>query len=319
VAAAATVVAALVLALSAAAAGHPATRGSAVVPLVVVTDTPPSHHPDGCGDVPNTNGRASNTLGDILCGGPGNDKIYAGISDTVRGGGGNDVIYANNAGPNYVDGGPGYDIAYVDRDSRLDRGVSVSRRTVMVHPQTKASPRDTSPRGFPYNLLTVRCGAGGSGLGLISLLEKLGPGHPQLAAFDANKGVVDWQYVAWSTLIRKWDPVARQWNPYDQSDWLWDHTYDIPDYTVKKHPRNIWHSFIEAADDDEVELEPFTVTEPGDYSVRFIYYWYAEAVPSLPDRTLNPMPSNRFTVNARDITGDNAGPKDKPKYYCRFP
>ena len=319
---AATLVGASVLALAAAAAVHPATPARDAGPLAVSADKPPTRLPDGCGDTPNTDGRAPNTPGEILCGGPGNDTIRAGFADSVRAGAGADTIWANNAGPNYIDGGAGSDTAYVDRDRRLDRMVGVQRRyTALSRPQTPAARRDVSPRGFPYNLPTVKCSDArdGSGDHLITLLDTLGPGHPQLAAFDANSGVVDWQYVAWTTLIRKWDPAAKVWNTYAQTDWLWDHTYDLPDYTAKKHPRNVWHSFTEGDDDDEAAQEPFKVTEPGDYSVRFIYYWYSESVPDLPDRDLANMPSNKYQVSAKEITGDYAGPKDKPKFYCRFP
>ena len=31
-----------------------------------------------------------------------------------------------------------------------------------------------------------------------------------MAAYNANPGVVDWQTVAWATLIYKWDPQTRK-------------------------------------------------------------------------------------------------------------
>jgi Ca2+-binding RTX toxin-like protein len=58
-------------------------------------------------------GRGGN---DVLEGGTGNDVLYGGLGrDIERGGPGNDRIYARDGRRDVVDGGPGFDEAWVDR------------------------------------------------------------------------------------------------------------------------------------------------------------------------------------------------------------
>ena len=67
-------------------------------------------------------GRGGN---DVLQGGTGNDRLYGGLGrDSLLGGPGNDRLYARDNRRDTVNGGPGFDEAWVDR---LDRVRSVER------------------------------------------------------------------------------------------------------------------------------------------------------------------------------------------------
>jgi RTX calcium-binding nonapeptide repeat (4 copies) len=58
-------------------------------------------------------GRGGN---DVLEGGIGNDRLYGGPGrDTLLGGPGNDRLYARDGQRDVVNGGPGFDIAWVDK------------------------------------------------------------------------------------------------------------------------------------------------------------------------------------------------------------
>ena len=53
---------------------------------------------------------------DVLQGGLGNDRIYGGLGrDSIAGGAGNDRIYTRDGQRDVVNGGPGFDRAWVDR------------------------------------------------------------------------------------------------------------------------------------------------------------------------------------------------------------
>jgi len=274
--------------------------------------------PDGCGDTPTTNG--VNQRPETLCGTPGADKIYPGIGDTVRGLGGDDTIYAKNGAPNYIDGGLGSDTAYLD-PPRIDRDKGIQRRiTSSARPRRAAVHQAVTPDGFPYELPTVECDDDESGSGRhILLLDPPGQ-KPQMAAASPNAGVVDWQYVAWSTKIYKVNTATRKYELIFQTDWLWDRTYDLVDFTERRHPANVWHSFVEGADDDQAEQEPFAVTESGTYTVRFDYDWLSESVPDLPDRNLADMPRKHLFTDARKFLGQYAAGGTPSRHtYCKFP
>lgn len=62
---------------------------------------------------------------DVADGGIGNDQVYAGKGrDVVRGGAGNDRLYARDGRRDAVNGGPGFDEAWVDQ---LDVVTNVER------------------------------------------------------------------------------------------------------------------------------------------------------------------------------------------------
>jgi hypothetical protein len=277
--------------------------------LRAVSKPIPSRLPDGCGDAALTDG--VNNRPEILCGTTGADVIRAGIADRVKASNGKDTIYARNGAPNEIDGGADYDIAYVDK-GKLDRSKGIQKRyTAMRRPNSPASGRLVTPKKFPYELPTVECDDDDEGPGRHILLHL--PGKPQMAAYDANPGVVDWQNVTWATVIYKYDRQAKKWNVFFESEWLWDRTYDLPDY--KKHPPNVWRSFIEGEDDDAAPQEPFAVVEPGFYNVRFRYFWYAETLADLTD-----MPKEYLFTPARKLLGKYAaGGVAANQRYCNFP
>lgn len=62
---------------------------------------------------------------DVADGGIGNDRVYGGTGrDAVRGGAGNDRLYARDGRRDVVNGGPGFDEAWVDQ---LDVVTNVER------------------------------------------------------------------------------------------------------------------------------------------------------------------------------------------------
>ena len=315
---AAALLAALGLVLAARAGVRPETPAGSSAPRAANKPVP-SRVPDGCADAATTDG-SGNKRPEILCGGSGADTIRAGSFDRVMGFDGADTIYAKNGSPNEIWGGLGNDIAYVDKT--LDRWKGAKPRyTAIWQPKAAAVGMPLTPAGFPYELPTVECDDDDDGAGGRHILLLDPPGQkPQMAAVNANAGVVDWQTVAWATKIYKWDPVAKTWNVYFHSDWLWDRTYDLADYTLQRHPPNIWRSFVEGEDGDAAPQEPFAVVEPGLYNVRFRFYWYPETVADLPDRDLADMPHEYLFTPARKLLGRYAtGGTTANQRYCKFP
>jgi Ca2+-binding RTX toxin-like protein len=97
-------------------------RATAALPACTVVGTP------GDDVLLDTNGNdvvcglgGNDTLGaglgnDVLRGGPGNDLLEGGAgNDTLYGGEGNDRLVAWDGTRDYVHGGPGYDVAWVDK------------------------------------------------------------------------------------------------------------------------------------------------------------------------------------------------------------
>ena len=154
--------------------------------------------------VPTLDGR-SNPGKDFLCGTSAKDTIHAGPNDVVRAGGGSDLIYTQNGGPNDVDGGTGTNKASVDR---WDTYKGIQSRTLGAFvPKARV---DRTPAGFDYSLPNVVCGLDSQDHQMIRLDLPTGK-RIMMAAYDANRGVVDWQYVAWTTLIYKWED-GHTWN-----------------------------------------------------------------------------------------------------------
>ena len=185
----------------------------------------------------------------------------------------------------------------------------------MLRPVAQTPPKKT-PDGFPYEVPTVECDTNDNGAPTIDLLVRQNQA-PQMAAYDANPNVVDWQNVAWTTLIYKSNGTS--WVLVSQFDWTWDRTYDLVDYTAKVHPQNFWRSFTEGDDSDQVVQDPYVVPEAGDYLVRFKYYWFSE---SATDPSLKGMPSESLNnLAARKVEGDYAeNARATPTYrLCRFP
>lgn len=277
------------------------------------TNAPAVNRTLGCPETPLLNG-VGNPGKDFLCGTSGNDRIVAGMNDIVRGLGGNDSIQAQNGSPNDIDGGSGTNTAWIDR---WDTYKWIQRRSVAASPRTRT---DRLPSGFEFSLPSVTCGFDLQKRWMIRLELPTGR-RIMMAAYDANQGVVDWQYVAWSELIKKFDRASGAWVSYYQSEWLWDRTYDLPD--VRGHIPNEWHSFDPTIDDQEVDPEPFLVTEPGDYDVHILMRWYTESAATSSTGALNGIPG-RIGVDqlAKDYQGTFRATQDSTTtgvpFYCRF-
>ena len=70
--------------------------------------------------------------GDLLLGGRGNDRIAGGKGfDEIRGGAGREVIRARDRAPDFIDCGPGKEVAYVDA---VEDGVFNCKR--VIEPET---------------------------------------------------------------------------------------------------------------------------------------------------------------------------------------
>jgi hypothetical protein len=281
----------------------------------VSTKPPPASRTLGCGDTATLDGTRDSGK-EFLCGTPGNDTIKAGALDVVRASGGNDKIMASQGGPNDIDGGLGYDIAWGDR---FDTFKLVQKRYLATaRPEARL---DKTPRGFDYNLPNVICGVNLQNQQPMIRVDLPTGQRIQMAAYNANPGVVDWQYVAWSEVVLKFDRPAAMWRPYFQSDWLWDRTYDLGE--LKRHIPNEWHSFVAGQDDQQVDPEPLMITEPGDYAVHFRYYWYPESAATSATTQLLPLPGESVEYRAIDYQGKFVGTQKlsttgRP-FYCRFP
>jgi hypothetical protein len=278
------------------------------------TNPPPANRNLGCADVATLDG-TSDPGKNFLCGTSARDTIRAGPNDVVRAGGGADLIYTQNGGPNDVDGGPGTDRAWVDR---WDTYKGIQSRTLGAFvPKARV---DKTPAGFDYSLPNVVCGLDNQDHQMIRVDLPTGQ-RIMMAAFNANPGVVDWQYVAWSEVIMKYDRTARIWQTYNQTDWLWDRTYDLGEF--KRHTPNEWHSFVAGQDDQEVDLEPFLIDEPGDYVVHFRLNWYPESAAAGASGTLKGLPGQTVERRAADYQGKFVSEQKSPTtgrpFYCRFP
>src|SRR5262249_18181260 len=202
----------------------------------------------GCAPKPTL---SSVTVGrDFLCGSPHNDIIHARPSDVVRAGAGNDTIYEKNNAPNNIDGGPGKDTAILDqgldtavKNVEVDkynqpRALDGGRQLAPPCPESPTPDKENwvmvnTPVCFPLKRPTVKCNVLNSGVPDITITAP-----PQLAANNANDKFVDWQVVAWTMLIYKWNAGARQWQFVSQTPWYWDEPYDLFDGDPSNYPQN---------------------------------------------------------------------------------
>jgi hypothetical protein len=283
--------------------------------LVRDSPTPPAANRNlGCPDVTMSDGTRDPGK-NFLCGTSGDDTIHAGQNDVVRAAGGADKIYAQNGAPNDIDGGLGTDTAWVDR---WDTYKGIQRRQIAaLGPKAHA---DKTPAGFEYALPNVVCGLDTQDRQMIRVDLPTGR-RIMMAAFNANTGVVDWQYVAWSEVILQYDRPTKTWRRYNQTDWLWDRTYDLGEFS--RHTPNEWHSFVPGQDDQDVDPEPFLITEPGDYAVHFRFYWYRESAATGSSGVLNGLPGQSIDRAASDYQGKFAAEQKSQRtgrpFYCRFP
>ena len=306
----------------------PARKVSIVVsPTAQSTGKPHPSLYEGMGCAPKPTLKSLTTGRDFLCGSSHKDTIVAGPSDVVRGRGGNDTIHAKNNSPNNIDGGAGKKDTLADVDQGLDtavknveQGYNRARELDASHALPPACPeahtRDPeawvmvdTPVCFPLKRPTIKCNVSNAGKPTITVTAP-----PQLAANNANPGLVDWQVVAWTMLIFKWDTDAQQWQVVRQTPWYWDEPYDVFDGHAKDLPENAWRLF--GRHDDRVEnvaSDVWTLQGNGYFTADFKDYWYRAS--NGPHQ--KPVPSGAWTWRNFDATGKNAVTQSQP--YCRFP
>jgi hypothetical protein len=208
----------------------------------------------------------SESWGQKLCGTDDGDGFTARAgSHHIEGFRGDDNIVAVNGYPDEkIWGGPGRDTGTFDKcDRGRIKGVekmnfSKSRCTPKPKPR-----RRTAALTYPFWQPTVECGLGAeTGRPRIRFVHE-----PLIRAADTTANV-DWQTVAWSGLLYKWD--GEQWVFRGQTNWLWDRTYDEQ---VEAFPGHYWRRLDRPS--NERWFVSFNPTEPGVYRVAIRYYWYA--------------------------------------------
>jgi len=198
-----------------------------------------------------------------LCGTGGKDSLTAvGGGDTVWGYQGDDELKARNGKVDLVYGGPGTDAGAFDSCDTVYE-VETKQPSPPSCPGVKA--RSTAAAGqasaLPYASPIIECAdnpkvPGGWRVRFIK--------QPYMRAIDAS-AAVDWQYVAWSPVVARWD--GAKWTTYTKINWLWDLTYDTQ---VTSFPGNFWRRF----DTNERYQYYIPISKPGTYRVSVRYHWY---------------------------------------------
>ena len=102
---------------------------------------------------------------------------------------------------------------------------------------------------------------------------------PQMAAVDANRHVVDWQFVAWSMVIYKENAATQPptWSVIQQTPFYWSKPTDLFDVPLSAVAPNNWRVFSAANDDApafSTHAGTFRMPGPGTYTFNFSYEWY---------------------------------------------
>jgi hypothetical protein len=206
-----------------------------------------------------------------LCGSNQADEFWTNGEDWVWGLGGNDVIHAKNGVPDVIYGGAGNDRAFIDGKG-TDTTISVEkcrlpgRKTWTRCPKatTKnlrlAAPSFFAPADYPSWPATVECYRASDGSVVIR--------YPEEAAMRAvdSTSIVDWQTVATSDLLYKWD--GTQWRLFGQSAWRWDRTYDLQ---WVPFVGNAWRTF----DTGSRVFIHWELHESGKFRAAIHLHWYA--------------------------------------------
>ena len=255
----------------------------------------------------------------ILCGSAPNKVFHAGPLDIVMARGKGDVIWADNTKPNQISGVAG-DKAYVDAVDCPVHGIPSSgvdppcstRKTAQasVAPAVTSAPPPkqiipASPVDGPASCAPSPPDPEISGDGWIGWsYVKGGPCHylippdvhctetdgqlivdtqaPQMAAVDANRKVVDWQFVAWSMVIYKenTDTQPPTWDVVQQTPYYWSKPTDLFDVPLSAVAPNNWRVFSAARDDTpafSTHAGTFRLPSLGTYTFNFSYEWYGAA------------------------------------------
>jgi hypothetical protein len=255
----------------------------------------------------------------FLCGSAPNKQFYPGPLDVVWASGKNAKIWAQNTKPNeihgvasdkaYVDvvdcpvhGIPTKTIVPPCPARRTSSAGSSSSRSsgVTVRAPTQIIP--ASPVDGPNSCSPSPPNPGISGDGWIGWSwEKTGPCHylippdihctetngqlivdaqaPQMAAVDANHGVVDWQFVAWSMVIYREDTTTQPatWKVIRQTPFYWSKPTDLFDVRLSAVAPNNWRLFSAENDGSpafSTHAGTFRLPSLGTYTFNFSYEWY---------------------------------------------
>ena len=119
---------------------------------------------------------------------------------------------------------------------------------------------------------------------------------PYVAAVDANPGVVDWQFVAWSLIIYKEDTSTQPvtWRVIDQTPFYWSKPTDLFDVPLSALAPNNWRVFSstdDAAPAFTTDAGTFRMASPGTYTFNLSYQWYS--TPSA-GANLKPLPGAAY-------------------------
>jgi len=170
-----------------------------------------------------------------------------------------------------------YDKWYSD----TERVYNVNGRRVASADAAQATTTQFDPSKVPLNdvrrtVPDVKCGVYTDGVWYIRFADL-----PELRAFNTIASKVEFQDVAFTSRLYKWDPATSRWLFSVATSWYWDETYDVDWPTF---PGNFFRTF----DTLEHPIVRFRVTpdQPGYYRVAVAYHWYP-AVQSYGGKTVN--------------------------------
>lgn len=284
------------------------TSSSAAVLRAAVNGPPAKYARMGCGT---TQLYVDTTPGqDFLCGNAPGKTFKAGPNDIVFAGGANAKIFANNRAPNQIHG-VASDTARIDSGindcpvygttkltpanacknfapvERADESTPPTTTTTTAAPAKAAAcvPPNSNIEtyGWRPQLLDIchftippdiKCQVLGSQR--IVVLTNT----PQIAAQDANPGVVDWQVVAWSMVIYKRASAGSAWQAFRQTPWYWDEPTDLFDAPLSAVQNN-WRRFGSKVDGFPAYIvnQPLFMPSAGQYKFQILEQWYPAPAP----------------------------------------
>jgi hypothetical protein len=193
----------------------------------------------------------------------GEDRLSAvGGGDILWGYLGDDKLNARNGKVDLVYGGPGVDSGSFDAcDTPYDVESKQANAPVCPGVKTRSLAVAGQAAPLPIGAPVIECDDDPKAPGAwrVRFLKQ-----PTMRAIDVSNAV-DWQYVAWQTVLKRWDGTT--WKVHHSSMWLWDLTYDLQ---VTSFPGNIWRSF----NTNEYYKYYLPVSRPGTYRASVRYHWY---------------------------------------------
>jgi hypothetical protein len=202
---------------------------------------------------------------DPVCGSRYDDELRAKHGGSINSFPGNDKVWAKNGKANEVWGGPGRnDVAYVDAKDTVHDIEKCPNRPRGRCPKAAASFKSVAagqvefPASEPVVVCDHRPGTTERRVWLAA--------EPMIRAADTTPRV-DWQTVAYTPVLTKWDGV--KWVVNQEKVWLFDRTFD-PSERATPFIGNYWRDFK----NKQRGFFVFNIVEPGTYRVWVKYYWY---------------------------------------------